>query len=171
MAQSRDQRGFVFFLDLCTPLLISSIRETKSTDCDSSVNYNQGCGTTFPERNSFGQAFNGDDGGWYVMERSHDKGVKIWFWSRNDPNVPDVISQGYPFCSPDASWGTPDASFPPANCDQESHFNAHQLVFDLTLCVSTQVSYHYLVTLAHRFLTGRLGGFGVLGIRLQHFFL
>jgi hypothetical protein len=39
---------------------------------------------------------------------------------------------------PDISWGFPAANFPfyPDLCDYEQHFDAHQIVFDLTLCVS-----------------------------------
>jgi hypothetical protein len=39
-----------------------------STDCDTNVNYNQGCSIQAPTTNSYGPAFNNNGGGIYVME-------------------------------------------------------------------------------------------------------
>ena len=38
----------------------------------------------------------------------------------------------------DPSWGYPDAHFPmdPDYCDCQQHFDEHQMVIDLTFCVS-----------------------------------
>ena len=40
--------------------------------------------------NSFGPNFNAVGGGWFVMERTDDA-IRVWFWERNDPNVPASI--------------------------------------------------------------------------------
>ncbi|CAL1706599.1 unnamed protein product [Somion occarium] len=123
MPQNRDQTGF-----------------STSTNCDSSVNYNQGCGASFAKPASYGNPFNAQGGGWFVMARTPEDGIRIWFWSRNDPNVPPEIcdsdSQDGPSdLTPSPSWGRPEASFPLGdNCDYDSHFDAHSMVFDLTFC-------------------------------------
>lgn len=123
---------------------IICVRTTASTNCDASVNYNSGCGVTFddpePSSSSYGDSFNKYGGGWYVMYRGSDS-VKVWFYPRDDEGVPEVIRQpgqcGEPIL-PDSTWGDPDANFPfsSQDCDYDQHFNAHQMVFDLTLCVS-----------------------------------
>lgn len=78
------------------------------------------------------------------MARSQQDGVRMWFWARNDPNVPSVVAYpsttglfGPPTITPEPWWGEPVAAFPMGpDCDYESHFNAHNFVFDLTFCVS-----------------------------------
>ncbi|KAL0956281.1 hypothetical protein HGRIS_002439 [Hohenbuehelia grisea] len=109
---------------------------TVSTNCDAAVNYNQGCGTRIPKSNSYGSGFNVNGGGWFVMHKSRDMGVRVWFWSRSDPSVPSAITSGSPVLTYGDmdSWGTPDANFPPDTCQYDTHFNAHQMVFDLTFC-------------------------------------
>jgi len=37
----------------------------------------------------------------------------------------------------DGSWGWPEAAFKFEDCDYASHFDAHQILFDLTFCVNT----------------------------------
>ncbi|KAI0374157.1 hypothetical protein BV20DRAFT_988506 [Pilatotrama ljubarskyi] len=113
-----------------------------STNCDASVNYNQGCGVSFIKPASYGSDFNLAGGGYFVMVRSKTDGVRIWFWSRYDPAVPpEVRSPPYPVLFgtqsiyPNAYWGEPEATFPLSDqCDYESHFDAHSFVFDLTFC-------------------------------------
>lgn len=66
------------------------------------------------------------------MQKSKE-GVKIWFWARDDNNVP----YGVKHCDGsdlDPAWGDPDAYFPMDNCDYDSHMNDHCMVFDLTFC-------------------------------------
>lgn len=105
-----------------------------SSDCDFSVNYNQGCGTAFSQTSSYGNGFNNIHGGYYVMQKTESQGIKVWFWSRDDPGVPTAVSLGLDTILPSQSWGLPNAAFPPDSCDYTSHFNAHQMVFDLTFC-------------------------------------
>ena len=92
------------------------------------------------------------------MQRTCDQGINIWFWSRNDTTVPTSVSEGADTIVPDGSWGIPDATFPPDTCNYESHFDAHQLVFDLTFCVSLVLppfGSSYLISVLPR--SGRLG--------------
>ncbi|EIN11633.1 hypothetical protein PUNSTDRAFT_98803 [Punctularia strigosozonata HHB-11173 SS5] len=105
-----------------------------SNNCDTAVNYNQGCGVSFSKKNSYGAAFNKAGGGYYVMQRTKQNGVQVWFWSRSDPLLPLDIKAGSPVVVPTPLWGLPEASFPPDNCDYDQHFDAHRMVFDLTFC-------------------------------------
>ncbi|KAH9948669.1 concanavalin A-like lectin/glucanase domain-containing protein [Amylocystis lapponica] len=114
--------------------------QTVSTNCDVNVNFNQGCGVSFPGA-SYGAPFNNAGGGFFVMVRTQQDGVRIWFWSRSDPTTPPAVRApvpallGPPKIFPDASWGAPAAAFPAgATCDYAAHFDAHQFVFDLTFC-------------------------------------
>ncbi|KAI0786692.1 concanavalin A-like lectin/glucanase domain-containing protein [Abortiporus biennis] len=116
-----------------------------ATNCDVKANYNEGCGVSFDNTNSYGSEFNRQGGGWYAVSRTRAKGVQIWFWSRNDPTVPNevrglrslsVLGSQTSIVPDHVNWGKPDASFPlqTDNCDYDAHFNAHILVFDLTFC-------------------------------------
>ncbi|KAH9033134.1 glycoside hydrolase family 16 protein [Lactarius hengduanensis] len=114
---------------------------TLTTNCDTAVNFNSGCGVGFSDPDqfytSYGDPFNRADGGYFAMYKARDS-VKIWNWKRRG-SVPHVIRngarRGQPVV-PDASWGPPDANFPfnPDYCNYDQHFNAHQIVFDLTFC-------------------------------------
>lgn len=106
-----------------------------STNCDAYVNYNQGCGTQSTDPRSYGIGFNNAGGGFYAATRD-STGINVWFWSRLDDSVPPEVSQLEISVSTDA-WGVPLASFPSTSCDYESHFDPHQIVFDLTFCVSS----------------------------------
>ncbi|KAI9060314.1 glycoside hydrolase family 16 protein [Trametes sanguinea] len=114
-----------------------------STNCDASVNFNQGCGVSFAKPASYGSDFNSAGGGYYVLVRSKTDGVRVYFWTRDDPAVPPEVRNPSPY--PDAFnpegmyptlfWGQPEADFPLNDqCDYASHFNAHSFVFDLTFC-------------------------------------
>ncbi|KIL00724.1 glycoside hydrolase family 16 protein [Paxillus rubicundulus Ve08.2h10] len=106
---------------------------TVSTICDTAYNYNQGCGTTFIEPTSYGATFNQAGGGYYIMERRADKGISMWFFPRS--NCPGTLLGGEPDVDAISALFTPDVFFPTQqNCDYQSHFNAHNIVFDLTFC-------------------------------------
>ncbi|KAJ7901768.1 glycoside hydrolase family 16 protein [Mycena olivaceomarginata] len=106
---------------------------TVSTQCDVKYNYNQGCGVSFKPK-SYGEPFNSNGGGWYVMSRG-SYGIFVWFWPRDSCSVPIEVSQGFSAIDPNPFlWGQPDAAFPTDNCDYESHFDPHRIVFDLTFC-------------------------------------
>ena len=79
------------------------------------------------------------------MARTREEGVRVWFWQRDDPAVPQEVQNSTPafFIAgpttifPNPSWGPPDAAFPVGDgCDYDSHFDPHMIVFDLTFCVS-----------------------------------
>lgn len=116
-----------------------------SANCDSNVNFNQGCGVSFAKPASYGSPFNAEGGGYYAIVRTSDN-VRVWFWSRNEATIPQEISNpsqallnSQEHIYPSDSWGTPEAVFPLGSngqCDYDSHFDPHSLVFDLTLCVS-----------------------------------
>lgn len=117
-------------------------RTTLDTDCNTEINSNAGCGVSFTNSGpSYGSDFNMNGGGYYVMVKSRSLGIQIYFWPRDSNNVPPEISEcgsGGGSLYPNPSWGPPAANFPmcPGYCDYDSHFNAHQIVFDLTFCVS-----------------------------------
>ena len=132
-------------------------RSPTSEDCNANVNYNQGCGVSFAKPASYGSPFNAEGGGYFAIVRTKDDGVRIWFWSRNDGAVPpevanpssDLLSSKVTIFPTD-QWGMPEAFFPLADgstCDYDSHFNAHQLVFDLTFCVSTVLTFAWYAML------------------------
>jgi hypothetical protein len=73
------------------------------------------------------------------MSRSRDYGIQVWFWPRNC-DVPPEIAQGGLFKGdmlfPNPTWGKPAADFPLDSCKYDQYFDAHQIIFDLTFCVS-----------------------------------
>ncbi|EKM54599.1 glycoside hydrolase family 16 protein [Phanerochaete carnosa HHB-10118-sp] len=117
-----------------------------STNCDANANFNQGCGAQATDGFSYGTLFNSVGGGYYVMSRTPDDGIKVWFWRRDDPGVPpavtqkgffnDVFGADQPVLTlPDPTWGPPLAYFPFGDfCEYGGHFDAHIMVFDLTFC-------------------------------------
>lgn len=72
------------------------------------------------------------------MKRTSQDGAYVYFWARNDASVPDEVKSGAQTIIPSDSWGKPEARFSTETCNWASHFNAHQIVFDLTFCVSAQ---------------------------------
>ncbi|KAA1471764.1 hypothetical protein DENSPDRAFT_837832 [Dentipellis sp. KUC8613] len=118
MPQWRDQTG-----------------SSTSLDCNTAVNYNQGCGVSFSDSASFGTSYNAIGGGFWAMQKTRARGVQVWFWRRDDPNMPSEIRSGSGVLAPiNPGWGRPAATFGCESCDYDQHFNAHQLVFDLTFC-------------------------------------
>ena len=68
--------------------------------------------------------------------------IQVWFWERKDWSAPLAIRYGLNTSQslvPDPSWGSPVANFLMASgsCDYGQHFDAHNIVFDLTFCVRT----------------------------------
>jgi hypothetical protein len=70
------------------------------------------------------------------MKRTASDGINVWFWPRDDEDVPSDIIDDPMRMTLDGDWGIPDAAFPATTCDYSSHFDAHAMVFDLTFCVS-----------------------------------
>ena len=110
-------------------------RTTISTNCDTTFNYNQGCGTQVRNPGSYGRDFNSGRGGFYALARSKEYGIKVWFWPRRALLVPLDVRHNLEAVNPEF-WGTPTAYFPTGdNCGYEEHFDAHMFIFDLTFCV------------------------------------
>ena len=119
-----------------------------STDCNAFRNENQGCGVQFRNPLSYGALFNRYDGGYYAVVRTRYGGVRIWFWNRWDSDVPweirhpptgdsGLLAGLAPRVVPTPLWGQPQAVFEfGEGCNLADHFDAHNLVFDLTFCVS-----------------------------------
>ncbi|KAH8994699.1 concanavalin A-like lectin/glucanase domain-containing protein [Lactarius hatsudake] len=128
---------------------------TADSNCDTAANFNAGCGVIFtdplPSCTSYGAPFNRAGGGYFVMYKGRDS-VKVWFYPR-DGYVPRVIrdgaGRGQPV-RPDFTWGLPAANFPffPNYCNYAEHFDAHQIVFDLTFCVGVLSTYLLFLTMA-----------------------
>jgi hypothetical protein len=137
VAISQTVRVRHLLLTLVVVFIRPPLRTPVSSDCDAAKNYNQGCGTSFKNPNSYGTRFNTEHGGWFVMERSRNRGISVWFWSRTDHNVPFSVKECSNTLSPDGSWGEPEAYFPTDTCDYNTHFDDHRIIFDITLCVST----------------------------------
>ena len=116
--------------------LTGACRETISTNCDTRVDFNKGCGTQARRRPaSYGADFNSGGGGFYALARSKEYGIKVWFWPREDVLAPNDVRFNHETVNPDF-WGTPTAFFPTGDdCGYEEHFDAHMFVFDLTFCV------------------------------------
>ncbi|KNZ74687.1 putative glycosidase C21B10.07 [Termitomyces sp. J132] len=107
-------------------------RTSLQLDCNTAVNGDAGCGVQAPTALSYGPTFNNNGGGWFAVERATTY-IKVWFWARNDTSVPTDVENGA--SSVDSSnWGTPTAYFPNTNCDIASHFDANNIVINLTFC-------------------------------------
>ncbi|KAK0445175.1 endo-beta-glucanase [Armillaria borealis] len=101
-------------------------------DCDVNVNSNAGCGVQLQNSISYGSGFNDNGGGWYASEWT-DSFIKIWFWARNDPNVPTGVRTGGSIVITD-NWGTPAAYFPNTSCSLTGHFSPQNIIINLTFC-------------------------------------
>jgi hypothetical protein len=108
--------------------------QTITTNCDALANGNQGCGTRFTTPNTYGESLNAVGGGYYVMEKSREFGISVWYWPRY-AQVPDDVRGAGLTVNP-RRWGPPAAFFPLDQCNYDEHFNAHAFIFDTTFCVS-----------------------------------
>lgn len=88
----------------------------------------QGCSATSTTANSYGSGFNNQGGGTVVMEWSTHF-IKMWTFAPGA--VPaNILSE-----TPDTStWGLPSFDTEGGNCTMNDHFQAHNMVFDLTFC-------------------------------------
>ncbi len=112
-------------------------RTTLTTNCSAAAD---GCSVDFTGActpASYGSAFN-SGGGFYVMSNTQASGIQIWYWPRYSQSIPPEILWGNSL-TPDSSWGTPAANFSmiPGYCNYSEYFNAQQIIFDLTFCVSS----------------------------------
>ncbi|KAG0703028.1 glycoside hydrolase family 16 protein [Suillus ampliporus] len=115
------------------PASTTQLGTTVGTNCDTAANGNAGCGVQLTEDyNSFGPGFNSIDGGWYAMERTNDY-INVWFWERYDKFAPFDATTGA-WIIDTSLWGTPAANFPNTDCDLASHFDANNIIINLTFC-------------------------------------
>ncbi|KAJ8591346.1 glycoside hydrolase family 16 protein [Rhizopogon salebrosus TDB-379] len=115
------------------PASISQLGTPVLTNCDTAATENAGCGVQLTEDyNSFGPGFNSIGGGWYAMERTNDY-IKVWFWERGNIFAPFDATHGA-WIIDTSLWGTPAANFPNTDCDLESHFDANNIIINLTFC-------------------------------------
>ncbi|KAI3614040.1 glycoside hydrolase family 16 protein [Moniliophthora roreri] len=116
-------------VDCTMPLNRTQTGITDATNCDTSVNYNEGCGAYDTNPRSFGPGFNANGGGWYAMERTETE-IKIWFWERNSTNVPQQVSCGETAIDTE-TWGIPAAYFPStSNCTISEKFGPHRIIIN-----------------------------------------
>ena len=114
----------------CTIAGSGQTGDFQTSDCNSAVNGNSGCGTKLNEAstpNNYGAALNANGGGYYVTEWTSNY-VKHWFFDRT--TVPDSITNG----SPDpATFGVPAAN-QQGSCDIDSHFGNMTIVINTDFC-------------------------------------
>ncbi|KAH7097433.1 glycoside hydrolase family 16 protein [Auriculariales sp. MPI-PUGE-AT-0066] len=101
-------------------------------NCDAKVKGNQGCGVSSNKKESWGPAFNDNNGGWFATERT-DQYIKVWFWSRDSSDVPADVRDNTGSVGPD-SWGKPVALFVSDSCDLSKKFSGNVFVINNTLC-------------------------------------
>lgn len=70
------------------------------------------------------------------MKRTDSDGVSMYFWPRNDKSVPKEVRSNTGSISPSSSWGKPEGVWPTSQCDFASHFTDHNIIINLTFCVS-----------------------------------
>ena len=65
------------------------------------------------------------------MERTNSA-ISVWFWERSAPVPHDVFAHGPTVDT--SHWGQPTAIFPNTDCDIASHFDANNIIINLTFC-------------------------------------
>jgi hypothetical protein len=101
----------------------------QTNNCDTTVNFNQGCGVTADTTASYGAGFDGGLGGVYATEWT-SIAIKVWFFPRS--NIPADILAGSPDPN-NPAWGIPQANFA-GSCNINEHFASHSIIFDTTFC-------------------------------------
>jgi hypothetical protein len=95
--------------------------------CVSSPGADTGCGVRTTGNNTFGEGFNRQAGG-IIAHRMDVNGIAVWQFARDE--IPKDIIAGTPNPS---GWPTPVALFTSEGCDIATHFQAHQMILDITL--------------------------------------
>jgi hypothetical protein len=99
-----------------------------STDCDTSVNANEGCSFHSADTTSYGAGFNSQGGGIYATEWTSDA-ISIWYWPHGA--APSDVYSASPAPS---NWGAPIAQWAGSGCNWDAHFTTHNILFDTTFC-------------------------------------
>lgn len=94
-----------------------------------------GCRVQGSTENNYGDGFNSNGGGVYVMQWTSNT-IKIWFFPRDkvDQEMQALLSVNSD--SVDISkFGLPEATFAGGrNCNMADHFKEHRIIFDTTFC-------------------------------------
>ncbi|PPJ61018.1 hypothetical protein CBER1_02002 [Cercospora berteroae] len=102
-----------------------------TSNCDSSVNSNSGCGSelknTTANPNNYGAPFNANRGGVYVTEWTSNY-IKHWWFPRGQ--IPASITAGNPDVS---AFGNPAVNAQGA-CDIDSHFRNMSIIINIDFC-------------------------------------
>ncbi|KAF9005480.1 glycoside hydrolase family 16 protein [Cyathus striatus] len=101
-----------------------------STDCSYLVNNNQGCTTTDPRDESYGEMLASNGGGVWITEFAQS-GISVWFFPRSQ--VPSSVSSNSSTIDT-SSFGTPVGNWPSTGCDMGTYFGPQNLLFTITLC-------------------------------------
>ncbi|TEB24543.1 laminarinase [Coprinellus micaceus] len=101
-------------------------------NCDVAAKGNVGCPTRLGDAKSYGTPFNANGGGHYAVERS-PQFIKVWFWPRGDPALPEDAAKGAKVVNTDA-WGEPAAFFPANSCNIDEKFGPQNIIINLTFC-------------------------------------
>lgn len=97
--------------------------------CDTSVNYNAGCGVEDPTTDFYGAQFNKNGGGVFAAMYTNSE-ISVWRWRRED--VPDDIKKSKP---KPQSWPTPVATWRNGqSCNLGAKFGPQNLVFTIAMC-------------------------------------
>lgn len=88
-----------------------------------------GCSITDNSNVTFGNGFNGNQGGVYATEWTSDF-IKIWFFQRGA--IPADVNSANP---DPTGWGTPASLFASnSSLSIDDHFKDMQIIFDTTFC-------------------------------------
>ncbi|KAL9107865.1 MAG: hypothetical protein Q9227_007283 [Pyrenula ochraceoflavens] len=96
-------------------------------NCNQGLNGSFGCAIADNQQNSFGAAFNANQGGVQAMEWTANY-IHFWFFPRGE--IPQDITNGAP--TP-RKWGAPTADFG-LGCSIPSNFIDHQIIFMTDAC-------------------------------------
>ncbi|KAF8513505.1 glycoside hydrolase family 16 protein [Gautieria morchelliformis] len=107
-----------------------------STDCSFQTNSNQGCVVTDPRTQSYGAAFAAAGGGVWVTELA-ESGVSVWFFTRSA--VPASLLNNASTVDT-STLGQPVANYPTNGCTVDTFFEPQNLILDITLCASLNLS-------------------------------
>jgi hypothetical protein len=137
-----------------------STGQLTNANCGVDNGDNTGCGFTDTDSdNSYGQAFNDNGGGVYVMQWV-ETGISVWFFPRN--NIPADITANHP--TP-WTWKDPFAHWASAGCDTNQFFNNNYAIFDMYVFRLPLDDPKMLTTPKHP--VWSVGGFGRLVDRLR----
>ncbi|WFC98894.1 hypothetical protein MYAM1_001627 [Malassezia yamatoensis] len=127
--------------DRCSVSGSNQTGTTAFSSCYAYDNDNSGCRIETNNTNTAtaGSSFNSKGGGVVAMQRDFSdggSGIRVWIWDQSQ-SMPSDVSKPGNTVDPD-QWGTPAADFGRLSCegggDATDLFDAHKIVFDITLC-------------------------------------